>query len=198
MVFLMSTAAFIIGIIILSLSIVGAAFLIVSGTFAGSSGKKESTPMALQQPMLNFLTEFDAADYLGVSLNELDFMRVNGMLEGAFISLVTLEQTGEEEYYDIVDGVEVVKTRPVMSNVTRYIFNREVLDQNMLKLMKDATTIDTTERKNKKQNRKDKKNHMPSYDNKKEKKEENKKSDDSEKKPEIVIEKTIEINKNEN
>ena len=191
----MSTAAFIIGVIILSISVVGAAFLIVSA-LSVNGGKKEGGPMALQQPMLNFLTEFDAADYLGVSLNELDFMRVNGMLEGAFLSLVTLEQTGEEEYYDIVDGVEVVKTRPVMSNVTRYIFNREVLDQSMLNLMKDATIIDTTERKNKNNKKNNKKNH--SHGEKKDNKENEKKADapadDAEKKPEIVIEKTIEIN----
>lgn len=191
----MSTAAFIIGVIILSISVVGAAFLIVSA-LSVNTGKKENGPMALQQPMLNFLTEFDAADYLGVSLNELDFMRVNGMLEGAFLSLVTLEQTGEEEYYDIVDGVEVVKTRPVMSNVTRYIFNREVLDQSMLNLMKDATIIDTTERKNKNNKKNNKKNY--SHDVKKDNKENEKKAaapaDDAEKKPEIVIEKTIEIN----
>ncbi|MBQ6796541.1 MAG: hypothetical protein IJP10_00860 [Clostridia bacterium] len=191
----MSTAAFIIGVIILSISVVGAAFLIVSA-LSVNTGKKENGPMALQQPMLNFLTEFDAADYLGVSLNELDFMRVNGMLEGAFLSLITLEQTGEEEYYDIVDGVEVVKTRPVMSNVTRYIFNREVLDQSMLNLMKDATIIDTTERKNKNNKKNNKKNH--SHDVKKDNKENEKKADapadDAEKKPEIVIEKTIEIN----
>lgn len=151
---IMNTAAFIIGIIILSISIVGAAFLLVSGMTVGR-GKKDSSTMSLQQPMLNFLTEYDAADYLGVSLNELDYMRVNGMLQGSFVSLTTLEQVGEEEYYDIVDGVEVVKTRPVMSNVTRYIYHREVLDNCMLQLMKDGSAIDSTD-KNRGRNKKNK------------------------------------------
>lgn len=200
----MNTAAFIIGIIILSISIVGAAFLLVSGMAAGR-GKKDSSTMSLQQPMLNFLTEYDAADYLGVSLNELDYMRLNGMLQGSFVSLTTLEQVGEEEYYDIVDGVEVVKTRPVMSNVTRYIYHREVLDTCMLQLMKDGSAIDSTE-KNRVRNKKNRNMRRPNEfkqeqthktaENTEVKKEEKEEDKSAEKRPEIVIEKTVVLPQN--
>ena len=157
----MNTAAFIIGIIILGASIVVSAFLIVSALSVSAGDKKSGGSVSLQQPMLSFFTEYDAADYLGVSLNELDFMRLNGMLKGSYMAYITLEQTGEEEYIDIIDGVEVTKTRPVRSNVTRYIYNRDVLDKCVLELMSKETTIDTTERKQKQKKNKQAKKENP-------------------------------------
>lgn len=130
----------------MGICVVGGA-LILAGAIAGAGafGAKNHGTQALQQPMLAFLTEFDAADYLGVSLNELDYMREHGMLAGAFLPVTSLEQTGEEEYYDIVDGLEVVKVRPVMSNVTRYLFHRELLDRKVLEMMKDGRNLNTSE-----------------------------------------------------
>ncbi len=138
---MLSTAAFIIGMIILGLCIVVAA-LVLSGAINGAaSALKESTPQSMQQPTLTFLTEYDAADYLGISLNELDYIRSEGLLEGAFIAVTSLEQTGEENYVDYEDGVEVSKTRPVMSNVTRFLFNRQLLDEKMMEAIRDGKHI---------------------------------------------------------
>ena len=138
---MLSTAAFIIGMIILGLCVVVAA-LVLSGAINGAaSALKESAPQSMQQPTLTFLTEYDAADYLGISLNELDYIRSEGLLEGAFIAVTSLEQTGEENYVDYEDGVEVGKTRPVMSNVTRFLFNRQLLDEKMMEAIRDGKHI---------------------------------------------------------
>ncbi len=135
------TTAIIVGFIILGLCIVGAAF-ILSGAITGSaSALKEVQPQTLQQPTMRFLTEYDTADYLGVSLNELDYMRSEGLLDGTFLPITGLEKTGETEYCDFEDGHEVVKTRAVMSNVTRFLFNVELLDKKMLEVIADGETV---------------------------------------------------------
>jgi len=143
----MSSFAFIIGMLILGLCCVGAAFIISASIAAAAATAKESAPQSLQQPMLSFFTEFDAADYLGISLNELDYMRSEGMLDGTFTAVTSVEQTGEEEYYAMEDGLEVVKLRPVMSPVTRFLFNRQLLDERMLQLIKEGKHINPTRTK---------------------------------------------------
>lgn len=137
----MSTAAFIIGMLILGLCVIVAAVLLSGAISGAASALKESAPQTMQQPTLTFLTEYDAADYLGISLNELDYIRSEGLLDGAFIAVTSLEQTGEESYVDYEDGIEVSKTRPVMSNVTRFLFNRQLLDEKMVDAIKDGKHI---------------------------------------------------------
>lgn len=145
---MLSTAAFIIGMIIVGLCLVVGA-LILSGAINGAAAAlKESAPQSLQQPTLTFLTEYDAADYLGISLNELDYIRSEGLLDGAFIAVTSLEQTGEEEYADYEDGVEVTKVRPVMSNVTRFLFNRQLLDEKMMEAIRNGSHINPFRSKN--------------------------------------------------
>ena len=68
----MSTTTFLIGAAIIGVCLIAAAFILSGAVTASARALKESTPQTLQQPTLAFLTEFDAADYLGVSLNELD------------------------------------------------------------------------------------------------------------------------------
>ncbi len=154
----MSTTAFIIGMIILGLCIVVAA-LLLSGSISGAAAAlKESSPQTLQQPTLSFLTEYDAADYLGISLNELDYIRSEGLLNGAFIAVTSLEQTGEETYHDYEDGVEVTKTRPIMSNVTRFLFNRQLLDEKMMEAIKEGSHINPFRTKNQEKKSGSKKN----------------------------------------
>lgn len=154
----MSTAAFIIGMIILGLCLVAAA-LILSGSITGAAtALKESAPQSLQQPTLTFLTEYDAADYLGISLNELDYIRSEGLLDGAFIAVTSLEQTGEEAYADYEDGVEVTKVRPVMSNVTRFLFNRQLLDEKMMEAIKNGSHINPFRQRAQEKKNKDRKN----------------------------------------
>ncbi|MBE6760462.1 MAG: hypothetical protein E7554_10350, partial [Ruminococcaceae bacterium] len=138
---MLTTAAFIIGMIILGLCVVVAAVVLSGAINGAASALKESSPQSMQQPTLTFLTEYDAADYLGISLNELDYIRSEGLLEGAFIAVTSLEQTGEESYVDYEDGVEVGKTRPVMSNVTRFLFNRQLLDEKMMEAIRDGKHI---------------------------------------------------------
>ena len=140
----MTSLAFIIGTLITGLCLVAAAFIISGAITGAAAASKESAPQSLQQPTLSFLTEFDAADYLGVSLNELDFMRGEGMLDNTFVAVTSMEQTGEEEYYAMEDGVEVIKVRPVMSPVTRFLFNRQLLDERMLELIKQGQHVNPT------------------------------------------------------
>lgn len=135
------TTAIIIASVIVGLCLIGAALIISSGVAGAAASMKESAPQALQQPTLKFFTEFDAADYLGVSLNELDYLRSEGLLDGSFMAVTSLEQTGEEEYTDIVDGIQVVKVRPVMANVTRFLFNRELLDEKVCNIIRDGRHI---------------------------------------------------------
>ncbi len=144
----MTSVAFIIGTLIVGICIVAAAFILSGAVTGAAAASKESAPQSLQQPTLSFLTEFDAADYLGVSLNELDYMRGEGMLENTFVAVTSMEQTGEEEYYAMEDGVEVVKVRPVMSPVTRFLFNRQLLDERMLEIIKQGQHVNPTRPKN--------------------------------------------------
>lgn len=154
----MTSLAFIIGMLILGICVVGAAF-ILSGAIAGAAAaSKESAPQVLQQPMLSFFTEFDAADYLGISLNELDYMRGEGMLDETFVAVTSMEQTGEEEYYAMEDGLEVIKLRPVMSPVTRFLFNRQLLDERMLQLIKEGKHVNPTRAKSSNPNKQSKPN----------------------------------------
>lgn len=138
---MLSTAAFIIGMIILGLCLVAAALLLSGAINGAAAALKESAPQSMQQPTLTFLTEYDAADYLGISLNELDYIRSEGMLDGSFVAVTSLEQTGEDYYMDFEDGVEVRKSRPIMSNVTRFLFNRQLLDEKMMEAIKNGQNI---------------------------------------------------------
>lgn len=143
----MTSLAFIFGMLILGICCVGAAFIISASITGAAAAAKESAPQSLQQPMLSFFTEFDAADYLGISLNELEYMRGEGMLDNTFVAVTSIEQTGEEEYYAMEDGLEVIKLRPVMSPVTRFLFNRQLLDERMLQLIKEGKHINPTRAK---------------------------------------------------
>lgn len=140
----MTSFAFIVGMLILGICAVSAAFIISASITGAAATAKESAPQSLQQPMLSFFTEFDAADYLGISLNELEYMRGEGMLEGTFVAVTSIEQTGEEEYYAMEDGLEVLKLRPIMGPVTRFLFNRQLLDERMLQLIKEGKHINPT------------------------------------------------------
>lgn len=133
--------------LILGICAVGAAFIISGAITGAAAAAKESAPQSLQQPMLSFFTEFDAADYLGISLNELDYMRGEGMLDNTFVAVTSMEQTGEEEYYAMEDGLEVIKLRPVMAPVTRFLFNRQLLDERMLQLIKEGKHVNPTRAK---------------------------------------------------
>jgi len=144
----MTPVAFIIGTLITGICLVAAAFIISGAITNAAASTKESAPQPLQQPTLTFLTECDAADYLGISLNELDYMRSEGMLDNTFVAVTSLEQTGEEEYYAKEDGVEVLKVRPVMSHVTRFLFNRQLLDERMLELIRQGQHVNPTRPKN--------------------------------------------------
>jgi|GEM_PF-2001697 len=157
---MLSTAAFIIGMIILGLCLVAAAFMLSGAINGAAAALKESSPQSMQQPTLTFLTEYDAADYLGISLNELDYIRSEGMLDGSFVAVTSLEQTGEDYYVDFEDGVEVRKSRPIMSNVTRFLFNRQLLDEKMMEAIKSGRNINPLRTKqDKKQNTKHSKHH---------------------------------------
>lgn len=127
--------------IILGLCLIVAALLLSGAISGAATALKESTPQPLQQPTLAFLTEYDAADYLGISLNELDYIRSEGLLDGSFVAVTSLEQTGEEDYIDVIDGVEVANSRPVMSNVTRFLFNRQLLDEKMVEAIRNGSHI---------------------------------------------------------
>ena len=153
----MTSLAFIVGTLIIGICLIGGAFIISGAVTGAAAVSKESSPQALQQPTLSFLTEYDAADYIGISLNELDYMRGEGMLDDTFIAVTSLEQTGEEEYYETVDGVETVRTRAVKSPVTRFLFNRELLDERLLELIKEGQHINPTRgRSNYKQSKQNK------------------------------------------
>ncbi|MBE6752745.1 MAG: hypothetical protein E7559_00060 [Ruminococcaceae bacterium] len=141
----------IIGFIILGVCLLAGAFILAAAISGAAAALKESAPQPLQQPTLKYLTEFDAADYIGVSLKELDYMRAEGLLDGSFMAVTSLEQTGEEEYTDVVDGVEELKTRPIMSNVTRFIFNCQLLDECVLALINDGNHVNPYRRPNQQQ-----------------------------------------------
>lgn len=140
--------------IVLGLCVVIASLLLSGAISGAASALRESTPQSLQQPTLTFLTEYDTADYLGISLNELDYIRSEGILDGAFIAVTSLEQTGEETYADYEDGVEVIKTRPVMSNVTRFLFNRQLLDEKMTEAIRNGNHINPYRSKSQNQDKK--------------------------------------------
>ena len=141
--------AIIIGFIILGICVIGAAFILSGAITGAATALKNNENPVLQQPTMRYLTEFDAADYLGVSLNELDFMRSEGLLDNTFIAVTSLEQTGEESYNTYDDGVQVSKNRPVMSSVTRFLFNTELLDKRMLELINDGQHINPLRKKSK-------------------------------------------------
>lgn len=146
----MTPIAFIIGMAVLGVCIIIAA-VILSGAVTGAAASlKEGTPKALQQPVLNFLTEFDAADYLGLGITELDYIRNEGMLDGTFIAVTSLEQTGVNEYTEFENGVEVTKTMPIKAQVTRFLFDRELLDEKMLELIREGKHINPYRKKIKK------------------------------------------------
>lgn len=146
----MTSIAFIIGMAVLGVCIIVAA-VILSGAITGAAASlKEGSPKALQQPVLNFLTEFDAADYLGLGITELDYVRNEGMLDGTFIAVTSLEQTGVSEATEFENGVEVTKSKPVMAQVTRFLFDKELLDQKMLELIREGKHINPYRKKNKK------------------------------------------------
>ncbi len=150
----MTSVAFIVGTLIIGFCLIGAAFIISGAVTGAAAASKESAPQPLQQPTLSFLTEFDAADYIGISLEELEYMRGEGMLDDTFIAVTSLEQTGEEDYYTTVDGVETRKTRPIMAPVTRFLFNRELLDVRLLELIKEGQHVNPARgRSNYKQNK---------------------------------------------
>lgn len=145
----MTAWVFIAGLFILGVAVIGAALIVTAGLSAqgsgASGGRDPVSPMS--QPTLAFFTEFDTADYLGVSVKELDYMRENGMLDGSFVAVTSLEKTGEEDFYDFEDGIEVVRKRPIFSSITRYLFNRALLDEKMLELIKSGTSINTAEKR---------------------------------------------------
>lgn len=146
----MSPISFIIGMAVLGVCIIIAA-VILSGAITGAAAAiKENTPKAYRQPELKFMTEFDAADYLGLNINELDYARNEGLLDGTFIAITSLEQTGVSEQSAYENGVEVTKTTPIKAQVTRFMFDRDLLDKKLLELIRDGKHINPYRRKNKK------------------------------------------------
>ena len=119
----MNTAAFIIGMIILGILTLISAF-VVAGAVTNASSKANSAEAdapVLRQPEMKYFNDYDTADYLGISVSELDDMRKAGLLDGTFVTLLS----GESEFDE-----------------RRYIYSRELIDKRMNDMMKDQKTID--------------------------------------------------------
>lgn len=137
----MTVTAFIVGTVILGVLILVSAF-VVAGAVTGASKAGEGET-ALRQPEMSYFDEYEAADYIGVSAEEMAAMREQGLLSGIFVEITASEECGEEEYYDEdEDGNEIVRTRPAYDTVTRFIYSKKLLDEALLKLIKDGKELD--------------------------------------------------------
>ncbi len=135
----MSTISFIIGMLILGIFTLVSAF-IIAGAITASGNQKSSG--SLRQPEMKYFSDFETADYLGVTVAELEALRNQGILDGTYSTLLTTDPNGVEEYYDVDStGREIVRTRPVAVDAVRYFYSRELLDSRMNELLKDGKTI---------------------------------------------------------
>lgn len=137
----MTVTGFIVGVIILGLLILISAF-VVAGAITVASKETPEEPV-LRQPEMKYLNEYDASDYLGITPEELEVLRAQGKLKGAFITIESVEDDGEEEYFDVDDnGNEVIDRRPVFRDTTRYLYSREMLDEKMAEMLREEKTLD--------------------------------------------------------
>lgn len=137
----MSGAAFIIGVILLGVLVIGAAFVVAGAVSA--PGKDEESSAVLRQPEIKYFNDFEAADYLCISIAELNSMREKGLLKGTFITLRTTDDGSSEQYYDVdSNGNEVVRSRPTRRDTIRCIYSIEALDERMRELLEDGDIID--------------------------------------------------------
>lgn len=137
----MSTISFIIGMLILGLLTLISAF-IIAGAVTVSGKNKSSDEPVLRQPEMKYFNDFDTADYLGITVEELTALRENELLDGVYTTLLTLDPNGTEEFYDVDStGREIISTRPATTEAVRYIYSRELLDERMNEIMKDGKTL---------------------------------------------------------
>ncbi len=137
----MSTISFIIGMLILGILTLISAF-VVAGSVTVSGKNKSSDEPVLRQPEMKYFNDFDTADYLGITVAELEAMRDNDLLDGVYTTILTTDPNGVEEYYDVdASGREVIRTRPANVDAVRYIYSKELLDQRMNDIMKDGKTL---------------------------------------------------------
>ncbi len=137
----MSTISFIIGMIILGIFTLVSAFVIAGAITSSGKDSAENAPV-LRQPEMKYFNDFDAADYLGITTDELALLREQGILDGVYSTILTVDPNGTEEYYDVDStGREVVRTRNVTMEAVRFIYSRELLDDRMNEMMKDGKTV---------------------------------------------------------
>jgi hypothetical protein len=130
--------------IILGILFLAAAF-IVAGAVTGASSSWEEKPPVFKHPELMFFNHFEAADYLAISVEELNMMVEKELLDGVFVAITSMTETGEEPYYDYDEnGKEIVLSRPVIEPVTRYVFSRKKLDERMLEIFAKGNHLDFT------------------------------------------------------
>ncbi len=137
----MSTISFILGMLILGILTLISAF-IIAGAITVSGKSKNADEPVLRQPEMKYFNDFDTADYLGITVEELESLRNSELLDGVYTTLLTVDNNGTEEYYDIdANGQEVIRTRPATVEAVRYIYSRELLDARMNDIMKDGKTL---------------------------------------------------------
>ncbi len=137
----MSTITFIIGMLILGLLTLISAFVIAGAVTVSGKGKNADEPV-LRQPEMRYFTDFDTADYLGITVDELAALREKELLDGVYVTVLSTDPNGTEEYYDVDStGREVIRTRPATVETVRCIYSKELLDARMNEIMKDGKTI---------------------------------------------------------
>lgn len=137
----MSTISFIIGMLILGILTLISAFIIAGAITVSGKGRNADEPV-LRQPEMKYFNDFDTADYLGITVEELEALRNNELLDGVYTTILTVDNNGTEEYYDVdANGQEVIRTRTATVEAVRYIYSRELLDARMNDIMKDGKTL---------------------------------------------------------
>lgn len=136
----MSTISFIIGMLILGVFTLISAFVIAGAITV--FGKSKGSDPVFGQPEMKYFNDFDTADYLGITVEELEAMREQKLFDGVYTTILTTDPNGVEEYYAVDStGREVVRTRPATVDAVRYVYSKDLLDQRMNELLKDGKNI---------------------------------------------------------